>query len=105
MQPKANESQVGGTHYQTEFGRQHWDVVADFGLDYFQGQITRYLFRWRKKNGIEDLKKARHFLDKYIELAEAQQPSETIDLQSVSSTQPPLSSGGRAGIFRKAPVE
>lgn len=64
-----NERQVGGTHYRTEHGMQHWDVVAKFDLDYFQGQITRYLFRWRKKNGIEDLEKARHFLDKYIELA------------------------------------
>ena len=63
----ANSRQVGGAHY-GKVGRQHWDVVADFGLDYFQGQITKYVMRWRDKNGIEDLRKAQHFLEKYIEL-------------------------------------
>jgi len=68
----ANQRQVGGTHYQRGPNKkQHWDMVAEFGLDYFQGQITKYLFRWEDKGGVEDLKKARHYLDKYIELAES----------------------------------
>jgi uncharacterized protein DUF3310 len=67
---KANDHQVGGGHYKTE-GLQHWDLVNIFGWDYFQGQITKYLMRWRKKNGLEDLQKARHYLDKYIELEQA----------------------------------
>lgn len=67
MADKANDRQVGGSHYKTG-GLQHWDLVEMFGWDYFQGQITKYLMRWRKKNGIEDLQKARHYLDKYIEL-------------------------------------
>lgn len=66
----ANDRQVGGDHYKTG-GEEHWDRVARLRLDYFQGQITKYVERWKRKNGIEDLKKARHFLDKYIELAEA----------------------------------
>ena len=70
MSNSANERQVAGNHYRTEHGLQHWDLVHMFGWDYFQGQITKYLMRWKKKNGIEDLKKARHFLDKYIELHE-----------------------------------
>jgi len=65
-QNKANERQVGGNHYAGKI--QHWDIVADHDLDYFQGQITKYVMRWKKKNGIQDLEKARHFLDKYIEL-------------------------------------
>jgi hypothetical protein len=71
--PDANKIQIGGSHYQTG-GLQHWDVVLMFGLGYFEGQITKYLFRWRKKNGVEDLKKARHFLDKLIE-SETKEPS------------------------------
>ena len=63
----ANERQVGGTHYKTG-GEEHWDRVHRLGLDYFQAQITKYVERCWKKNGVEDLKKARHFLDKYIEL-------------------------------------
>lgn len=64
----ANDKQVGGTHYSTDGGLQHWDIVNVFKLDYFQGQITKYVMRWNKKNGVEDLKKAAHFLEKYIEL-------------------------------------
>jgi len=67
---QANEHQVGGNHYKTANGREHWDIVEEFNLDYFQGQITKYLFRWEQKGGIRDLEKARHFLDKYIEIAQ-----------------------------------
>lgn len=63
----ANERQVGGDHYKNG-GEEHWDRVHRLGLDYFQGQITKYVERCWEKNGVEDLQKARHFLDKYIEL-------------------------------------
>lgn len=63
---EANSRQVGGEHYKSDI--QHWDYVWENNLDYFQGQITKYVSRWRSKNGIQDLEKARHFLDKYIEL-------------------------------------
>lgn len=75
MISKANDTQVGGTHYAQEGNPQHWDLVQMFGWDYFQGQITKYLMRWKFKHPtpegrLEDLKKARHFLDKYIEIEE-----------------------------------
>ena len=65
----ANGHQVGGQHYAKPI--QHWDYVIAQGLGYFEGQITKYVSRWRDKNGLEDLKKARHFLDKLIEEVEA----------------------------------
>jgi hypothetical protein len=67
----ANDTQVGGDHYAKFGALQHWDFVAHFNLDYFQGQITKYVIRWKDKGGISDLKKAYHFLAKYIELQEA----------------------------------
>ena len=66
---KANSYMIGGKHYQTSI--QHWDYVAANHLDYFQACITKYVTRWKKKNGLEDLKKAQHYLQKYIELIEA----------------------------------
>lgn len=66
----ANKRQVGGEHYKAPGKVEHWDIVAQHDLDYFQGQITKYVMRWKKKNGVQDLKKAQHFLEKYIELAE-----------------------------------
>lgn len=64
----ANEVQVGGTHYKNTF--QHWDLVHATDMGYFEGQITKYVTRNRKKNGKQDLDKAMHFLIKFIELVE-----------------------------------
>lgn len=66
----ANSVQVGGTHYAGKY--QHWDLVADLKLGYFEGQITKYVTRWRKKNGVQDLEKARHFLIKLTELVKVE---------------------------------
>lgn len=66
---QANEIQIGGGHYKAK-AIQPWDYIAANDLDYFQGNIVKYVTRWRDKAGVEDLKKARHYLDKYIELEE-----------------------------------
>lgn len=71
----ANSRQEGGSHYRKVPGEQHWDrLVRLFGLPaarcYFIGNITSYVERYQDKNGIEDLKKARHYIDKLIELEE-----------------------------------
>jgi hypothetical protein len=73
----ANEKQVAGNHYKTMTPDipQHWDIVALHNLDYFQGQITKYVMRWKNKNGLQDLEKALHFLEKYIELNSPKQES------------------------------
>ncbi len=68
---KANDYQVAGHHYRQEGTIQHWDYAASHNFDYFQGQITKYVTRWKKKNGIADLEKARHFIEKYIEVEKA----------------------------------
>lgn len=66
---KADERQVGGAHYkQKDGGEEHWTRVARLGLDYFAARITAYVERCWDKNGVEDLKKAQHFLEKYIEI-------------------------------------
>jgi hypothetical protein len=71
MTVTANEIQVAGTHYRSPI--QHWDFVVSRGMGYFDGQVTKYLTRWRAKNGLTDLKKAEHFLTKMIEVARAGQ--------------------------------
>ncbi len=71
---EANKTQVGGSHYRTEI--QHWDFAASNDLDYFQGCITKYVTRHKKKNGLQDLRKAQHFLEKYIELEIAKRDAE-----------------------------
>ena len=66
---KANETQVAGSHYKQK-AIQPWDYIATNGLGYFEGNVVKYVSRWRDKGGVDDLRKARHYLDKLIELEE-----------------------------------
>jgi hypothetical protein len=67
-----NERQVGGGHYRSKF--QHWDfVLGVLGGRYLEGCLTKYASRWRKKNGLQDLDKAEHYLDKLLSTVEANQ--------------------------------
>jgi hypothetical protein len=63
----ANDTQVGGDHYKRK-AVQPWDFIAANNLGYFEGNIVKYISRWRDKNGMDDLLKARHYLDKLIEI-------------------------------------
>ncbi len=64
---EANDIQYGGNHYKTK-GIQPWDYVIANNMGYLEGTIVKYLTRYKDKNGVEDLMKARHFLDKLIEV-------------------------------------
>lgn len=81
----ANKYQVGGAHYQQEGGgEQHWDRIWRlYGRGYFVGCITKYVERYHLKHGVQDLNKAKHFLEKLIELEEANQP-----VRKASDTEP-----------------
>lgn len=63
---EANKTQVGGQHYKAE-GLQHWDIVDEHDVNYLAGNATKYLTRFRRKNGVQDLKKAQHYIDKLVE--------------------------------------
>ena len=67
MADKANDRQVGGSHYKKN-GEEHWDRAWRLNYDPFQYIITKWIERWREKGGIEDLKKAQHAIQKYIEV-------------------------------------
>ncbi len=67
---KANDIQVGGDHYKDK-SIQPWDYIISNNLGYLEGNIVKYVSRWKNKDGVRDLKKARHYLDKLIETIEA----------------------------------
>jgi hypothetical protein len=68
---KANDVQHGGNHYKQFKGFEPWDVITAWDLGYLEGTALKYIARWKHKNGVEDLKKAVHFLQKKIEVEEA----------------------------------
>jgi hypothetical protein len=58
--------QVGGDHY-VRRASQPWDIIQEYGLDFWEGNALKYLLRWRQKGGVEDLRKAQHYIDHLIE--------------------------------------
>lgn len=70
---EANKVQHGGNHYKqfSKAGLEPWDVINAWKLGYFDGNAVKYLARWKDKNGVEDLKKAVHYLQKLIEIEES----------------------------------
>lgn len=69
MVVSANDVQVGGSHYKGK-AIQPWDFIAGNGMGYLEGNVVKYVSRWKEKNGLDDLRKARHYLDKLIEMTE-----------------------------------
>lgn len=67
---RANDRQVGGDHYRKLGEFQVWDAWRAWDLDPFQAVILKYVVRYRDKGGVEDLRKATHYLEKLIELEE-----------------------------------
>jgi hypothetical protein len=57
--------QIGGNHYKTQI--QPWDVFLDWEMDPWLCNVIKYVQRHAKKNGIEDLEKAKHYLEFAIE--------------------------------------
>ena len=62
----ATDTQIGGTHYK-QMKIQPIEFILSNKIGFIEGNVIKYVSRWRDKNGIEDLKKARHYLDLLIE--------------------------------------
>ena len=67
----ASQRQEGGNHYKA-MKIQPFEYIHANGIPFAEGSVIKYVTRWRAKNGIEDLKKARHFLDLLIEAEQAE---------------------------------
>ena len=65
-EPKATDKQVGGNHYKDK-KLQPWDIIDALDLNFYEGNALKYLIRYREKNGVEDLKKSIHYIEKMIE--------------------------------------
>ena len=61
--------QVGGTHY-SDLAIEPIDFITANNLGFCEGNIVKYIARWKATNGIEDLKKARWYIDFLIESLE-----------------------------------
>lgn len=67
----SNSIQFGGSHY-LKMSVQPWDAMRAWMtreqfIGFLTGNAIKYLARWQVKGGVEDLRKARHYLDAAIE--------------------------------------
>lgn len=67
----ANNKQIAGSHYKSTM--ECWDYILANDLGYLEGTAIKYITRWKKKNGVEDIQKAIHFLEKLIEVEKQKQ--------------------------------
>ena len=63
----ALDEQVGGDHYK-KLGIQPVELIRDINANFFQGNVIKYITRYKDKNGIKDLEKAKHYLELMKEL-------------------------------------
>lgn len=59
------KKQVGGNHYQSAI--QPVDYINANNLGFLEGNVIKYITRYKRKGGVEDLRKARHYLDMLIQ--------------------------------------
>jgi hypothetical protein len=64
---KAIHKQVAGDHYK-DMPIQPVEYIHANALGYFEGNVVKYISRWRKKGGVADLEKAKHYVELLIEL-------------------------------------
>ena len=60
-------TQVAGDHYR-KLKIQPVEYIHANEIGYFEGNVIKYVTRWRDKNGVTDLQKAKHYIELLIEL-------------------------------------
>ena len=67
----ALNTQINGKHYK-ELAIQPVEYIHSNGIGYMEGNVIKYVTRWRSKGGIADLHKAKHYIELLIELEQKQ---------------------------------
>jgi hypothetical protein len=63
----ALNTQVGGDHYKN-LAIQPVEYITANNIPYIEGNIIKYITRWRNKNGVQDLQKIIHYTQLLIEM-------------------------------------
>ena len=61
------QAQIGGDHYQG-YAIQPTEFIQKNRLNWCEGNVVKYVTRHKRKNGIEDLRKAEHYLKLLMEM-------------------------------------
>ena len=69
---KSLTEQKGGNHYK-DMAIQPIEYIHANGIGYMEGNVIKYVSRWRRKNGVMDLQKAKHYIELLMDLEGASQ--------------------------------
>ena len=59
---KASDNQIGGEHYKN-MAIQPSEYIYRNNLNWLQGNVIKYVTRFKQKNGVQDIDKAIHYLE------------------------------------------
>ena len=74
---KSLETQIAGQHYKNQ-NIQPIEYILENELPFIEGNIVKYITRWREKGGIEDLKKVKHYVEILMEHEDAKRNKTTV---------------------------
>jgi hypothetical protein len=63
---KSYKKQVGGSHYK-KYKIQPIEFIVKNNLDFCQGCVIKYVLRFKEKGGVQDLEKAKHYIELLID--------------------------------------
>ena len=97
--------QIGGDHYATK-AVQPWDAMecwmtAEQFEGYLRGCALKYLARYPDKDGLQDVRKAAHYLQRLIEVLEAQELRDIDDMVRASNSVLPEDAGACGNVGRE----
>ena len=63
---KEDMNEADPAHY-SNLPMEPWDFIQQHKLDFFEGNVVKYICRWKNKGGVTDLRKAITYIEKIIE--------------------------------------
>ncbi len=68
IQKTEERNQVYRPAHYTDWPMEPMTYIMLNNIPFAEGNIIKYIMRWRKKNGIQDLQKAKRIIDMLIEM-------------------------------------
>jgi hypothetical protein len=63
---KSYKKQVGGSHYK-KYKIQPVEFIVKNNIGFVEGNIIKYVLRFKEKGGVQDLEKAKHYIELLID--------------------------------------
>ena len=63
---KSYKKQVGGNHYK-KYKIQPIEFIIKNNIGFVEGNVIKYILRFKEKGGVEDLLKAKHYIELLID--------------------------------------